>query len=166
MTILALDPGIATTGFGVLLKEGQKLTALEYGIITSTPNQSPPLRVMTIYEQINALFDKHHPDVLATERLFFAKNETTAFGVGRTIGVALLAAAQRGIEWTEYTPAEVKQAVVGYGGADKKQVQYMIQRLLNLPAPPKPDDAADALAVAICHAHSSAIRSLASKSVE
>ena len=163
MIILGIDPGIATTGFGILHKEGQNLLAVDYGVITSSPGIPAQQRVLLIYEEINRLFDLHKPDALATERLFFAKNETTAFGVGRTIGVALLAAAQRGIDWSEYTPPQVKQAVVGYGGADKQQVQYMIQRILNLPKPPKPDDAADALAVAICHAHSSTIGILTSK---
>ena len=163
MIILGLDPGIATTGFGVVLKEGQNLTALDYGVITTTPNNTPPDRLHLIFDELNRLFDLHQPDILVTERLFFAKNETTAFGVGRTIGVALLTAAQRGIDWIEYSPPQVKQAVVGYGGADKKQVQYMIQRLLNLPGPPKPDDAADALAVAVCHAHSSALTMLEKK---
>ena len=154
MTILGLDPGIATTGYGVLQKEGQRLTALDYGAIVTPPHEAPPARLLTIYNRLNSLLDRHKPDALVTERLFFARNETTAFGVGRTIGIALLAAAQRGIVWVEYTPPQVKQAVVGYGNADKKQVQFMIQRLLDLPAPPKPDDAADALAIAICHAHS------------
>src|ERR1044071_351877 len=153
-TILALDPGIATTGYAIVAQDGQKLIATEYGVITTVPQDDPPTRLRQIFDRINELLDKYSPDILVTERLFFAKNETTAFGVGRTIGVALLAAAQRGIPWTEYTPPEVKMAVVGYGNADKKQIQYMIQRLLNLPAPPKPDDAADALAIAICHAHS------------
>ncbi len=152
--IIGIDPGIATTGFGVVQKIGQKLTALDHGAILTSPRDKPPDRLLSIYEQLNRLFDLHQPDFLVTERLFFAKNETTAFGVGRTIGVVLLAASQRGVPWTEYTPPQVKQAVVGYGGADKKQVQYMIQRLLNLPAIPKPDDAADALAIAVCHAHS------------
>ena len=160
MIILGIDPGIATTGFGVLLKEGQRITAVEFGVISTPAGKPPPERLLTIYERINDLIDRHKPDVMATERLFFAKNETTAFGVGRTIGVALLAAAQRGIPCAEYTPPEVKQAVVGYGAADKKQVQYMIQRILCLPAPPKPDDAADALAIAICHAHSAGILGL------
>ena len=160
MTILGIDPGIATTGYGVILNEGQNLTAMDYGVITTKPNNAPPDRLLHIYEELNRLFDLHHPDILVTERLFFAKNETTAFGVGRTIGVALLTAAQRGIDWVEYTPPQVKQAVVGYGAAEKKQIQYMIQRILKLPGPPKPDDAADALAVAICHAHSSALSML------
>jgi crossover junction endodeoxyribonuclease RuvC len=157
MIIFGMDPGIATTGYGVLEKEGQKLTALDYGAILTSPRLDPPDRLLVVHDELNRLFDLHQPDILVTERLFFSKNETTAFGVGRTIGVALLTAAQRGIVWMEYTPPEVKQAVVGYGAADKKQVQYMIQRLLNLPKPPKPDDAADALAVAICHAHSAAL---------
>jgi crossover junction endodeoxyribonuclease RuvC len=152
--ILGIDPGIATTGYGLIQKDGQKLTALDYGAILTSPRDEPPDRLSVIYDQLNRLFDLHQPDFLVTERLFFAKNETTAFGVGRTIGVVLLTAAQRGVSWAEYPPPVVKQAVVGYGNADKKQVQFMIQRLLNLPAPPKPDDAADALAIAICHAHS------------
>jgi crossover junction endodeoxyribonuclease RuvC len=164
LVILGIDPGIATTGYGVLHMEGQMLIAVDYGVITSSPGIAAQVRLQTIYEEINRLLDLHKPDALATERLFFAKNETTAFGVGRTIGVALLAAAQRGITWAEYSPPQVKQAVVGYGAADKKQVQYMIQRLLNLPNPPKPDDAADALAVAICHAHSSKILGLSAVS--
>lgn len=157
MIILGIDPGIATTGFGVLQKTGQQIESVDFGAITTPPNQPAPERLLLIYDQLNYLLDLHNPDVLVTERLFFARNETTAFGVGRTIGVALLAAAQRGLPWAEYPPATVKQAVVGYGAADKKQVQYMIQRILNLPKPPRPDDAADALAIAICHAHSSAL---------
>jgi crossover junction endodeoxyribonuclease RuvC len=153
--ILGIDPGIATTGYGVLLKEGEKLTALDYGVILTPSGDEPPDRLLQIYEHLSRIFDLHQPDFMVTERLFFAKNETTAFGVGRTIGVALLTAAQRGVSWAEYTPPQVKQAVVGYGNAEKKQVQVMIQRILGLPKPPKPDDAADALAIAICHAHSS-----------
>jgi crossover junction endodeoxyribonuclease RuvC len=160
MIILGIDPGIATTGFGVLRTEGARLSGVEFGVISSSPEQSPPDRLLRIYQQVCSLFDIHHPDALATERLFFSKNEKTALGVGRTIGVVLLAAAERGIPWMEYTPAEVKQAVVGYGAAEKQQVQYMIQRLLNLPAPPRPDDAADALAVAICHAHCAKLMAL------
>ncbi|MEP6756049.1 MAG: crossover junction endodeoxyribonuclease RuvC [Chthonomonadales bacterium] len=153
MVILGIDPGTATTGFGVVQKTGQTLLALDYGVILTSPKETPPERLNRVYAEINRLFDLHQPDVLVTERLFFAKNETTAFGVGRTIGVILLTAAQRRIPWTEYTPPEVKLSVVGHGNADKKQVQYMIQRILKLKETPKPDDAADALAVAVCHAH-------------
>lgn len=164
MIILGIDPGTATTGYGLIQKDGQKLTALDYGVITTSPREEPPDRLHTIYDQLNRLFDLHQPDFLVTERLFFAKNETTAFGVGRTIGVVLLTAAQRGIPWMEYTPPQVKLAIVGYGAAEKKQVQYMIQRLLNLPSIPKPDDAADALAIAICHAHSAPLHTLGKRS--
>ena len=160
MIILGLDPGVATTGYGVLQKLAGKITAIDYGVIRTPAGQPSPDRLHTIYNELNRLFDTHRPDSFVTERLFFSKNETTAFIVGRTIGVALLVAAQRSVDWVEYTPPEVKMAVVGYGSAEKKQVQYMIQRLLNLPAPPKPDDAADALAVAICHAHSARILGL------
>lgn len=150
---MGVDPGTATTGFGIVRKTGQTLVAIEYGVIRTPAGDSPPDRLAQIYTRLGALIDAHAPDALATERLFFSRNETTAFSVGRTIGVALLLAAQRGLPWTEYTPPQVKQAVVGYGGAEKKQVQFMVQRILDLPAPPRPDDAADALAVAICHAH-------------
>jgi crossover junction endodeoxyribonuclease RuvC len=154
MIIMGVDPGIAITGYGFLRKEAGRLTPLDYGVLRTEPDMSPPRRLLTIYEGLSALIDVHQPDTLATERLFFSRNETTALVVGRTIGVVLLLAAMRGIPWQEYTPMEVKQAVVGYGGADKKQVQFMIQRILELKSIPKPDDAADALAVAVCHAHS------------
>ena len=154
MVILGVDPGTATTGFGVVRKTGQQIAVVEFGVIRTPAADAPPDRLHQIYARLSELFDAHQPDVLVTERLFFSKNETTAFSVGRTIGVALLLAAQRGVPWTEYTPPQVKQAVVGYGGAEKQQVQFMVQRILGLPAPPRPDDAADALAIAICHAHS------------
>jgi crossover junction endodeoxyribonuclease RuvC len=153
VVILGIDPGTATTGYGVVQKDGSRLTALDYGVIRTSPDVPAPARLLTIYTEIHRLFEVYRPDVLVTERLFFARNETTAFGVGRAIGVALLAAAERGIPWIEYTPPQVKQAVVGYGSADKRQIQYMIERLLRLKETPRPDDAADALAVAICHAH-------------
>jgi crossover junction endodeoxyribonuclease RuvC len=153
MTILGVDPGTATTGYGVLHKEGQTLTAVAFGVVRTSSRDDPPSRLARIHDAVGDLMDAHGVDALATERLFFSRNETTAFGVGRTIGVVLLAAARRHIPWCEYSPVAVKQAVVGYGGADKRQVQYMIQRILGLDAAPTPDDAADALAVAVCHAH-------------
>ena len=154
MIILGIDPGIATTGYGILEKQGQRLRALDYGVILTPAHHPSPDRLKMIYGELIGLIEKYRPDQLATERLFFAKNTTTAFSVGRTIGVVLLCAAQHNIPWTEYPPPVIKQAVVGYGAAEKKQVQYMIQRLLDLPGIPKPDDAADALAIAICHANS------------
>ncbi|GIV15950.1 MAG: crossover junction endodeoxyribonuclease RuvC [Armatimonadota bacterium] len=154
MVILGFDPGTAITGYGVLQQDGQKLIVLAFGCITTPANLAAPHRLQRIYEQVCRLLDEYQPDVVVTERLFFNRNETTALSVGRTIGVILLAVAQRGIGWVEYTPLQVKTAVVGYGGAEKKQIQYMVTKLLGLAETPKPDDAADALAVALCHAHS------------
>jgi len=154
MVILGFDPGTAITGYGVLQQDGQKLTVLAFGCITTPANLAAPRRLQRIYEQVCHLLDEYRPDVVVTERLFFNRNETTALSVGRTIGVILLAVAQRGIDWVEYTPLQVKTAVVGYGGAEKKQIQYMVTKLLALAETPRPDDAADALAVALCHAHS------------
>jgi crossover junction endodeoxyribonuclease RuvC len=158
--ILGIDPGTATTGYGMVKKEGDRTSAVAFGAITTRPKDSPADRLKSIYDELGQLIDTYRPDVLVTERLFFSKNETTAFSVGRTVGVVLLLAAQRGLPTVEYTPMEVKQAVVGYGGAEKKQIQYMVQRILGLSERPKPDDVADALAVCVCHAHSSAMRSL------
>lgn len=160
MVILGLDPGTATTGYGVLRKTGDRLETLAYGAILTSSKQPAHLRLMSIYDQLDEIIQKFNPVALAIERLFFAKNETTAIAVGRASGVMLLLAAQRGLRTEEYTPLQVKQAVVGYGGADKKQVQFMVQKLLNLPEQPKPDDVADALALAICHAHSEKLRAL------
>lgn len=154
MTVLGIDPGTAITGFGVVRREANRVVAVEYGVIRTSPDDDPPERLLQIYQGLSNLIDQHQPDAIATERLFFQRNVTTAFSVGRTIGIVLLLAAQRKIPWTEYTPKQVKQAVVGYGAAEKHQVQYMIQRLLGLENIPRPDDAADALAIAVCHAHS------------
>jgi crossover junction endodeoxyribonuclease RuvC len=156
--ILGVDPGTATTGYGIVKKEGDRARAVSFGAIVTRPEDSSADRLMVIYNELGRLIDLYRPEVLVAERLFFAKNVTTAFSVGRTVGVVQLLAAQRGLPTVEYTPMEVKQAVVGYGGADKKQVQYMVQQILGLSEPPKPDDAADALAVCICHAHSDKMR--------
>lgn len=153
MVVLGVDPGTAITGYAVLRRTGSELEAVTWGVVRTTPKQPAPARLQHIHQEIASLIARFDVTELATERLFFARNEATAFGVGRTIGVVLLAAAQRGVPWAEYTPLQVKQAVVGYGAADKRQVQYMVQRILGLDAVPTPDDAADALAVAICHAN-------------
>lgn len=158
--ILGLDPGTATTGYGVVDKVGATPTMIDYGAILTSPTQSAPDRLLDIYNQLNAIIDEYSPDVIVMERLFFAKNQTTAIAVGKACGVMQFAAARRGIPVVEYTPMEVKQAVVGYGGAEKKQVQFMIQRILNLREIPKPDDAADALALCLCHAHSEKLKAL------
>ena len=154
MIVLGLDPGTATTGFGVVRYEEGKLFPLESGVLLTTPDMTMPARLLSIYTDVHTLIDKHKPDTVATERLFFDRNVTNALSVGRAIGVMLLAVEQCGLPWAEYTPMQVKQAVTGYGGAEKHQVQAQVTRLLSLFEIPKPDDAADGLAVAICHAHS------------
>jgi crossover junction endodeoxyribonuclease RuvC len=154
MIVLGIDPGTATTGFGVLRVDGSRVRVLDVGVILTPARDPLPQRLRSIYEGVNTLMDTHQPDTVATERLFFGRNTTNALSVGRAIGVVLLAVAQRSLPWAEYTPMQVKIAVTGYGGADKQQVQYMITRLLGLKETPRPDDAADALSIALCHAHS------------
>ena len=154
MILIGVDPGTAITGYGVIEKTPGRIVYIACGTIVTPPTIEPPARLRLVYDKFSILLDKYQPSEVATERLFFNNNTTTAIPVGRTLGVLLLSLAQREIPWTEYTPTQVKNAVVGVGSADKKQVQYMVVRLLGLTETPKPDDAADALAVAICHAHS------------
>lgn len=141
-------------GFGFVDKIGHKLTPVQYGCIETAAGTPTEIRLKQIYEASCNLLDQYKPDKVAVEKLFFNKNVTNAFIVGQARGVFILAAAQRGLPIDEYTPMQVKQAVVGYGGAEKRQVQEMVKMLLKLATIPKPDDVADALAVAICHAHS------------
>lgn len=149
---LGLDPGTATTGYGLVrLHRDGSLEAVDFGIITTPKDMPASERLDLLYQELNAILDKFHPETAAVEKLFFQKNISTAIGVGQARGVLLLALAQKGLDVAEYTPNEVKQAVAGYGSADKRQVQEMVRVLLALPEIPKPDDAADALAVAICH---------------
>ena len=153
MVILGLDPGTATTGYGVIRVLGNRFQMLEYGII-STPAKTPmEKRLEMIYDNLQELLQKWQPDQAAVEELFFNQNITTAITVGQARGVLLLCCAQNNGPLAEYTPLQVKQALVGYGRADKKQIQQMVKMFLNLADIPKPDDAADALAIAICHAH-------------
>lgn len=155
MTVaLGIDPGTATTGYGLVrLAPDGGLVAVAFGVI-STPKDSPaPARLELLYRQLNDLLKLHRPDTAAVERLFFQRNISTAMAVGQARGVALLSLQQAGVEVFEYTPNEVKQAVSGYGSAQKRQVQEMVRTLLGLPAIPRPDDAADALAIAITHLH-------------
>ncbi|RJE91028.1 crossover junction endodeoxyribonuclease RuvC [Paenibacillus sp. 1011MAR3C5] len=154
MRVLGIDPGIAIAGFGFIDKAGHKLTPVQYGAITTEAHTPQEERLVQIYESAGALMDRYKPDSVAVEKLFFNRNVTTAFAVGQARGVIILAAAQRGLPVAEYTPLQVKQSVVGYGKAEKRQVQEMVKMFLKLSAIPKPDDVADALAVAICHAHS------------
>lgn len=157
MRVLGIDPGIAIMGFGFIDKIGHRLVPVQYGSIETEAGTPTEERLRLIYESACSLLDRYQPDTVAVEKLFFSKNVTNAFIVGQARGVLLLAAAQRGIAVGEYTPMQVKQAVVGYGGAEKKQVQEMVKMMLKLQVVPKPDDVADALAVAICHAHSAAL---------
>ena len=149
---LGIDPGTATTGYGLvrLMSDGE-LVAVSYGIISTPKEASAPARLEMLFDQLNALLKEHKPDTAAVEKLFFSRNVTTAIAVGQARGVIMLCLQKAGIEPLEYTPNEVKQAVAGYGSADKRQVQEMVRALLQLDKIPKPDDAADALAIAITH---------------
>jgi crossover junction endodeoxyribonuclease RuvC len=149
-----LDPGIAITGYGLIEEslEGD-LTCIEYGAVTTQAGQPTPSRLLSIDRDLGALIERFKPDVVAVEELFFARNVTTALIVGQARGVAILSAARAGVPVCEYKPMQVKQAVTGYGRAPKAQVQEMVRLLLNLDHVPKPDDAADAVAVAVCHVH-------------
>lgn len=154
MIIIGLDPGTATTGFGLIEVNGGKSKYLDAGVIT-TPADSPmPERLETIYTEVRELMKEYKPDLAAIELLYFGNNVTTAISVGQARGVLLLASYQRNLEIVEYTPLQIKMAITGFGRADKPQVQSMVQTLLGLKTLPRPDDAADALAVALCAAHS------------
>jgi crossover junction endodeoxyribonuclease RuvC len=156
--VLGIDPGIAIVGFGFIDKIGSKLVPVQYGSIQTEAHKDPAIRLKEVYDATKQLIDKYKPDSMAIEKLFFNRNVTTAFTVGQARGVMILAGVQAGLPIAEYTPLQVKQAVVGYGKAEKHQVQEMVKLFLKLSAIPKPDDVADALAVAICHAHSSALQ--------
>ena len=152
MKILGIDPGIAIVGFGIIEYDGFKFKTVDYGAVTSPAHTPLPARLKMVYDDIGYIMDKYKPDQVAVEELFFNNNAKTAIAVGQARGVLILAAENRQIPVYEYTPLQVKQAVVGYGRAEKKQMMEMVRRLLGLPAVPRPDDAADALAIAICHA--------------
>lgn len=158
MIILGIDPGYAIVGWGVIRSENGKLQTLAYGSITTPAGIDIEERLKLIYDGTVELISTYHPDAMAIEELFFNTNITTGIKVAEARGVLLLAAMQAGIEIQEYTPLQVKQSVVGYGRADKKQVITMVTMLLGLKEAPKPDDTADALAIAICHAHSGGSR--------
>jgi crossover junction endodeoxyribonuclease RuvC len=149
---LGIDPGTATTGYGLVrLEQDGGLVAVKYGVILTPKEASAPARLETIYDELCGILNKYKPETAAVEKLFFSRNVTTALAVGQARGVVMLALQKAGIESFEYTPKEVKNAVAGYGGADKRQVQEMVRALLQLESIPKPDDAADALAIAITH---------------
>lgn len=160
MIILGIDPGYAIVGVGVVEYVGNKFRTLEYNAITTPAGMPTVERLQKIYQEMNMYIDKYNPDAMAIEELFFNSNQKTAINVAQARGVLLVAAANRGIPINEYTPLQVKQSVTGYGRADKKQIQQMVKMMLGLNVIPKPDDAADALAIAICHAHSNKMNKL------
>lgn len=153
MLVMGIDPGTAITGYGVVRYSGNSFQLIECGAVCTEAGIPLYKRLHTIYSDLSELIQRHQPDQYAVEELFFNKNVKTALAVGHARGVALLAGVNAGLDVFEYTPLQVKQAVVGYGRADKQQVQYMVKTMLNLSTVPKPDDVADAIAVAICHAH-------------
>ena len=154
MRILGIDPGYAIMGYGVVELIGNKFKVIEYGSIMTESRKNMTDRLKHLYYELMQLINRTDPDVAAIEELFFNTNTTTAIKVGQARGVSILACANSGIETNEYTQLQVKMALTGYGRADKKQVQHMTKTILNLKEVPKPDDTADALAIAICHGHS------------
>jgi crossover junction endodeoxyribonuclease RuvC len=158
MVVLGIDPGTANTGYGVVARDGARLVALDGGVIQTAAGLDPGARLAQIHARVGALLDDHRPDALALEDLYFGTNARSAFAVGQARGVVMLAAGQRGLPCCSYTPQQVKGAVCGSGRAGKAQVQRMVQSLLALTDVPRPDHAADALAVAICHANGASLR--------
>lgn len=152
MRIIGIDPGTAITGFGVIDYDRNSFKFVDAGVIRTHKDEAMNDRLSTVYDEMKELLQEFKPDVMSIELLFFARNVTTAMTVGQSRGIVMLAATQAGIPIYEYTPMQVKQAVTGYGKADKKQIQEMVKNLLKLDAIPKPDDAADGLAIAITHA--------------
>lgn len=147
---LGIDPGTARLGYGVI-SGGMQPRLIDAGLIETWPDEPMSTRLVTLYEGVVELLEEFHPDALAIEQLFFARNVTTAITVGQARGVVLLAAAQASVPIAEYTPSEIKHAIAGYGKADKPQMQEMVRMILNLQTVPQPDDVADALAIALCH---------------
>jgi len=160
MIILGIDPGTARTGYGVVEKTGSECRLLSCGLVETKAGTEGPARLYKIFTEIKKIIKKTKSDAMAVEKLFFNKNVKTALSVGEARGVILLAAAEAGIEIYEYTPLQVKMALTGYGMAEKKQVQDMVKLLLSLREVPKPDDIADAIAIAICHSSSSRLQEI------
>ena len=158
MVILGIDPGIATTGYGVCIKEKDRFRYLDCGVIETAKGQPVEVRIRHVHDSVVKLIEKYSPDALAIEELFFANNQKTVINVAQARGVILLAAQERGVPIFEYTPLQVKQSVVGYGRAEKRQVMEMVRILFSLPGVPRPDDAADALAIALTHGYRSSSR--------
>ncbi len=153
MVVLGIDPGLANCGFGIVVRRSHRLVAADGGVIATAAGLAPERRLATLHARLSDLMEEHRPDAVALEALYFGQNVRSAFAVGQARGVVLLTAGQHGIECVDYTPQQVKGAVCGSGRAEKGQVARMVQALLSLPEAPRPDHAADALAVAICHAN-------------
>lgn len=160
MIILGIDPGTARLGWGIIETKGANSKAVFFGCITTEATRAPPARLLHLHGELTKLLSKHKPDCMSIEELFFTKNAKTIIPVGQARGVAILAAAQKNISVVSYSPLAVKRAITGNGNADKKQVQLMITRLLRLSEVPKPDDTADALAIALTHAYSYKLKGL------
>lgn len=160
MVILGIDPGLAIVGYGVINTLKGNSSVIDYGVINTPKEDSVPTRLEKIYEGMLGLIEKYNPDCIAIEELFFNTNTTTGINVAQARGVVLLACKQKGLKMFEYTPLQIKQALTGYGKAEKKQIQFMVARLLDLKAVPKPDDAADGLAVALTHAQTARLGGL------
>lgn len=160
MRILGIDPGYAILGWGVIDVVGNRFSVVDYGSILTDTKMEMPARLQVLYNGLTELIHKYKPDDASIEQLFFNSNAKTAILVGEARGVAVLACANGNLNIGEYTPLQIKQALVGYGRADKQQVQYMVKTMLNLKSVPKPDDTADALAAAVCHAHSAGRRDI------
>jgi crossover junction endodeoxyribonuclease RuvC len=160
MIVLGIDPGTATTGYGVIRGDDREPMLVAYGTVQTPAGAPMPERLLSLYRALTELIALHRPETGAVEKLFFQRNVSTAMTVGQARGVALLALAEAGLSVGEYNPRDVKQAVTGYGAADKGQMQAMVRAILNLAELPRPDDAADALAVAICHFHSARLKAL------
>jgi crossover junction endodeoxyribonuclease RuvC len=159
--ILGIDPGTATTGYALVTEDAAgQAQLLHYGVFVTEPKTPMPLRLRSLYRDVRNLICSRNPDAVAVEELFFSRNVTTALSVGQARGVVLLAAAEAELPIYEYKPAEVKQALVGYGAADKRQIQEMLRMMFGLSEIPRPDDAADAIAIATCHLHSARLRRL------
>lgn len=154
LVLLGIDPGLAATGYGIVSREGARCVCLAYGCIRTKAGTALDERLRQIHEQVSALLREHRPDVMVLERLYQLRGGNTGLSVGQAIGVVRLAAAEAGLAIAEYAPTHVKMTLVGTGAAAKAQVQFMVQRLLNLDHVPKPDHAADALALCVCHLHS------------
>ncbi|MFC4769675.1 crossover junction endodeoxyribonuclease RuvC [Effusibacillus consociatus] len=153
MRILGIDPGYGRTGYGVVETTGNRIRPLEFGLIETSSKLSMEKRLLQIYDALCEIIDRRKPDSLAIEELFFSKNVTTGIGVSQARGIVLLVAAQMGLTVAEYKPIQIKQSITGYGKAEKQQIQEMVRMFLGLQDVPKPDDVADALAVAVAHAH-------------